>query len=145
MSFARIPVSTLNPLPDLLNDALLEGIDEVDMRSLDGPRVNLYIAEIVRLQDKESFSSALRCIKHWAMNRGIYGKPMGYLNGGTWTLLLAKTYLTFRRADYTVHQLLSDFFNQWSHWEWATPVLLDHLHNQDGQRIEFEQLVSIYT
>ncbi|KAH8547655.1 Poly(A) polymerase central domain-containing protein [Umbelopsis sp. PMI_123] len=140
MSFARIPVSTLNPLPDLLNDALLEGIDEVDMRSLDGPRVNLYIAEIVRLQDKESFSSALRCIKHWAMNRGIYGKPMGYLNGGTWTLLLAKTYLTFRRADYTVHQLLSDFFNQWSHWEWATPVLLDHLHNQDGLRIEFEQL-----
>jgi poly(A) polymerase len=142
MSFARLRATTLDPLPNLLDDALLEGIDDVDMRSLDGPRVNLYIAKLVRRQDRDVLSSALRCIKYWAINRGIYGKPIGYLNGGTWTLLLCKTYLTSGRSEHTTSQLLLDFFNQWSHWKWPKPVLLDPLHDQDGQSIEFEQLVS---
>ncbi|KAG2175793.1 hypothetical protein INT44_000271, partial [Umbelopsis vinacea] len=140
MSFVRLRATTLDPLPNLLDDALLEGIDDVDMRSLDGPRVNLYIAKLVRRQDREALSSALRCIKYWAINRGIYGKPIGYLNGGTWTLLLCKTYLTSNRMEHTSSQLLFDFFNQWAHWEWPKPVLLDQLHDHDGQPIEFEQL-----
>jgi poly(A) polymerase len=142
MSFARLHATTLNPLPDLLDDAILDNIDDVDSRSLDGPRVNLYIAKLVRRQHRDVLSSALRCIKYWAMNRGIYGKPIGYLNGGTWTLLLCKTYLSSNRNEHTVSQLLLDFFNHWSHWEWPKPVLLDQLHDHDGQRIEFEQLVS---
>ncbi|CAO3670814.1 unnamed protein product [Umbelopsis ramanniana] len=140
ISFARLHATTLDPLPNLLDDAILDNIDDVDMRSLDGPRVNLYVAKLVRRQDRDVLSSALRCIKYWAINRGIYGKPMGYLNGGTWTLLLCKTYLSSHRNEHTVSQLLLDFFNHWSHWEWPKPVLLDQLHDHDGQRIEFEQL-----
>lgn len=142
ISFARLISNTLTPMVNLLDDTVLDGIDDVDNRSLDGPRVHLYIAEVIHPNEKDAFCAALRCIKHWAIHRGIYGKPMGYLNGGTWTLLLCKTYLTHRRKDYSSTQLLSDFFEQWTYWNWPSPVILGEMHDEHGHKIGFDMLVS---
>lgn len=142
MSFARLKATTLTPMVNLLDDAVLDGIEDVENRSLDGPRVHLYIANAIDPNHKDIFCAALRCIKHWAMCRGIYGKPMGYLNGGTWALLLCKTYLTHRHDDCSLTQLLSEFFDQWSRWRWPNPVILEDPHDEHGRKIEFERLVS---
>ncbi|GAB5587198.1 polynucleotide adenylyltransferase [Umbelopsis nana] len=142
ISFARLKSNTLTPMVNLLDDTVLDGIDDVDNRSLDGPRVHLYIAEVIHPNEKDAYCAALRCIKHWAIHRGIYGKQMGYLNGGTWTLLLCKTYLTHRRKDYSSTQLLSDFFEQWTYWNWPSPVILGEMHDEHGQKIGFDLLVT---
>ncbi|CAO3679238.1 unnamed protein product [Umbelopsis vinacea] len=116
MSFARLKATTLTPMVNLLDDAVLDGIEDVENRSLDGPRVHLYIANAIDPNHKDIFCAALRCIKHWAMCRGIYGKPMG------------------------LTQLLSEFFDQWSRWRWPNPVILEDPHDEHGRKIEFERL-----
>lgn len=140
ISFARIHALSLTPMVNILDDQVLDGIEEVDCRSLDGPRVHHFIESKVAVDDKPVFCAALRCIKHWAMRRGIYGKPMGYLNGGTWALLLCKTYME-SVAKCHVDSLLCAFFNHWAKWSWPKPVLLDKLHDMHGRSTTFNELM----
>ncbi|KAJ2959237.1 hypothetical protein NQZ79_g5268 [Umbelopsis isabellina] len=141
ISFARIHVLSLTPMVNILDDQVLDGIEDVDCRSLDGPRVHQFIESKLAVDDKPAFCAALRCIKHWAMRRGIYGKPMGYLNGGTWALLLCKTYMENHAAGCQINSLLYAFFYQWSKWSWPKPVLLDKLHDLHGSSTTFNELM----
>lgn len=55
------------------------------------------------IEDRDTFTWALRILKQWARNRGIYGFNFGYLNGISLVIMLIKAqqYLT---QDYQQQQ-----------------------------------------
>lgn len=110
--------------------------------SMDGPRVNRFIKRQIKEGHVPIFQRSLQCIKHWATIRHIYNKPIGYLNGSSWTLLLLKTYMDVRNApNLTITQLLFSFFNKWKDWPWPTPVLLTNdIPGENNQRVEYRNL-----
>jgi poly(A) polymerase len=109
---------------------------------MDGPRVNQFIQEQIKPQHIIIFQRSLQCIKHWADKRQIYSKPIGYLNGSSWTLLLLKTYLIVKDTEkLTITHLLKTFFDTWMDWPWPTPVLLtEHIPGMNGSRVDYKSL-----
>ena len=67
--FARLAVSTVPPGLTLTNVNLLRGLDERDLRSVNGTRVTDNILELV--PHVQTFRTALRGIKLWAQRRFI--------------------------------------------------------------------------
>lgn len=53
-------------------------------------------AMVNMIEDRDTFTWALRILKQWARNRGIYGFNFGYLNGISLVIMLIKAqqYLT---------------------------------------------------
>jgi poly(A) polymerase len=89
MLFARISHQEIgNDLVNLLDNEILRNCDENTIRSLNGCRVTDMILNLV--PDKETFELALRCIKLWAKNRGVYSNVLGYLGGVAWAMLTAR-------------------------------------------------------
>ncbi|KAI8074130.1 Poly(A) polymerase central domain-containing protein [Gongronella butleri] len=141
ISFVRLGLPTVPPDINLLDNHLLERLEQSCRSSMDGPRVNQYTLEKVAKADRSSFLTALQAIKHWASQRLLYGKPMGYLNGSAWTLLLLRSYQLMRFGD-TAQQspvpdqseppidctlLLIDFFQRWANWQWPEPVMFSKM------------------
>lgn len=107
-----------------------------------------FIIQQVRDTDISTFRLAIQAVKHWARQRDIYDKQMGYLNGMAWTLLLLKTYMTYQQQSsgdsLTLMELLLSFFNMWANWPWTAPVILtDLIPGYSGSRIEYRSLVSL--
>ncbi|CAO3617026.1 unnamed protein product [Cunninghamella echinulata] len=96
ISFVRLQMVTVPSTIDLLNDDLLVDLEKTCLLSMDGPRVSQFIFDGIDKNDLSIFRLVMQCIKHWATKRGLYGKPMGYLNGSAWTLLLLKVYFTLK-------------------------------------------------
>ena len=122
-------------------------IDETCRFSLDGPRVNKYILQQIRPADLPIFRKCLQIIKYWAMQRDIYNKQCGYLNGGTWTLLLLKSYLIeqSKSVTFSITHLLYSFFDTWSNWPWQTPVMFhDYIPGKEGQRHSYNSLTEFH-
>ncbi|OAD65217.1 hypothetical protein PHYBLDRAFT_153696 [Phycomyces blakesleeanus NRRL 1555(-)] len=141
ISFVSLKQPSIPPNIKLLDDGYLEGLDSVCLASMDGPRVNQFILSKVDLQHKQVFQQAMQAIKHWATQRCMYGKPMGYLNGGTWTLLLLKTYTQASPESLTTHGLLQAFFCMWAEWPWPVPVMVtDGIPDKRGQTIPYKSL-----
>ncbi|KAJ8654355.1 hypothetical protein O0I10_009923 [Lichtheimia ornata] len=145
ISFVRLKIAAIPHDINLLDNALLEGLDEGCLRSLDGPRTMQFIMQQVRDTDIPTFRLAIQAVKYWARQRDIYDKQMGYLNGMAWTLLLLKTYMTYQQqspgASVTVMELLLSFFNMWANWPWTAPVILtDLIPSYSGTRIEYRSL-----
>lgn len=94
--FARLAVASV-PVNLLLKDTnLLRGVEEKDLRSLNGTRVTDEILELV--PQKTTFRTALRGIKLWAQSEWI----LGYNNAATDVLArscnLCKHYRLSRRS-----------------------------------------------
>ncbi|ORX62787.1 PAP/OAS1 substrate-binding domain-containing protein [Hesseltinella vesiculosa] len=175
ISYVQWTKPSVPPRLDLLNNAVLEGMEQTCLASMDGPRVCQYILQQVHEHDLSSFRLCLQTIKFWAKKRNIYNKPMGFLNGSAWTLLLLKTYLMMQtmsmdqspipqsldtssatRAPPHIgfFDLLRSFFITWSEWRWPVPVLFSNpppvLNNQVPVRFEYmsefrDQLMPIVT
>jgi poly(A) polymerase len=62
--FARLMLSSVTKETSLKDNNLLRGIDEVDLRSVNGTRVTDEILSLV--PQTKTFRLALRAIKHWA-------------------------------------------------------------------------------
>lgn len=65
--FARLEISTIPLNLDLKNNDYLRGLDEKEVRSLNGTRVTDEILELVPQQ--KTFRLALRAIKLWAQRK----------------------------------------------------------------------------
>jgi len=120
MLFASLDVETVNQNLTLNNDQLLQGLDEADIRSLNGCRVTDQILHLV--PDIKEFRLALRAIKLWAKKRGIYSNMLGFLGGVSWAMLTARICQLYPNATSSV--ILEKFFKIWSVWEWPVAVLL---------------------
>ncbi|KAL0073152.1 Poly(A) polymerase central domain-containing protein [Phycomyces blakesleeanus] len=113
ISFVSLKQPSIPPNIKLLDDGYLEGLDSVCLASMD-----------VDLQHKQVFQQAMQAIKHWATQRCMYGKPMGYLNASPESL--------------TTHGLLQAFFCMWAEWPWPVPVMVtDGIPDKRGQTIPY--------
>lgn len=127
----------------MLDDSLLQGIDAACVASMDGPRVDKFIKSRIRQDHIQIFKRSLQCLKHWATERDIYNKPMGYLNGSSWTLLLLKTYMveSGKFEHLSISILLFSFFKMWADWPWQTPAMFtDSIPGGNGSRITYSEL-----
>ncbi|KAL9558737.1 hypothetical protein MBANPS3_000784 [Mucor bainieri] len=143
ISFVRLRDSHCDKNMDLLDDGYLKNIQETCRASMDGPRVNSFIKKQIKEEHVYIFQRSLQCIKYWATRRQIYNKPIGYLNGSSWTLLLLKTYMDMRDTPgLSITLLVCTFFNKWRDWAWPAPVLLtsEIPRGENGRRIELREL-----
>ncbi|QYS99323.1 Poly(A) polymerase [Trichoderma simmonsii] len=119
--FSRIIQKQISPDFDNLKDSsLLRGLDEAELRSLNGTRVT---DEILALVPEEStFKLALRAIKLWAQRRAVYANIMGFPGGVAWAMLVARVCQLYPKAATSV--IVNKFFLVISQWRWPQPVLL---------------------
>jgi poly(A) polymerase len=124
--FSRI--ATLKQLPaekdfSLKDNNLLRGLDEQELRSLNGTRVTDEILTLV--PEQSTFKLALRAIKLWAQRRAIYANIMGYPGGVAWAMMVARVCQLYPRANAAV--LITKFFRIMLNWPWPQPVMLKNL------------------
>lgn len=75
----------------------------------------------------QEFAVFLKFIKTWAINRQIYGQTYCFLGGVSWSILCASTYQMLRKSQESISlgDLVSNFFNMYSKWDWTFPVSLN--------------------
>lgn len=118
--FARLALSVIPEDFDILDDNCLKNLDEKSVLSLNGCRVADAVLKYV--PNPDSFRSALRCIKLWATNRGIYSNVFGFLGGVSWALLVARVCQLYPNASASA--LVARFFSMLHFWDWPTPITL---------------------
>lgn len=124
--FARLNLSSVSKDLTLEDNNLLRGMDEVNLRCLNGTRVT---DEILQLVPKGAvFKGALRAIKLWAQRRAVYANVMGFPGGVAWAMLVARICQLYPQAVSAV--IVRKFFRILSQWNWPQPVLLKNI--EDG-------------
>ncbi|VDM97987.1 unnamed protein product [Thelazia callipaeda] len=120
MLFARLALPRVPEEQQLNDDFILKNLDEKSVRSLNGCRVADEILKLV--PNVSTFTYALRAIKLWARNHGIYSNVLGYLGGVSWAILVARTCQLYPNAGPAT--LVQKFFLLYTQWEWPNPVVL---------------------
>lgn len=118
--FSRIIQTQLSPDLDLKDVNLLRGLDEPELRSLNGTRVTDEILSLV--PEQSTFKLALRTIKLWAQRRAVYANIMGFPGGVAWAMLVARVCQLYPKAAVSV--VVMKFFKIYKEWQWPQPVLL---------------------
>ncbi|KAI1082189.1 Poly(A) polymerase central domain-containing protein [Whalleya microplaca] len=123
--FSRI--ATLTQFPPhgqlkLTNNEYLRGLDEFELRSLNGTRVTNEILNLV--PEQSTFRLALRAIKLWAQRRAIYANIIGFPGGVVWAMMVARVCQLYPKA--TSATIVSKFFQIMKNWPWPQPVQLKH-------------------
>ena len=124
--FARLELNSVPASLTLKDTSLLRGLEERDLRSLNGTRVTDEILELVPQQ--KTFRTALRGIKLWAQRRAIYANVMGFPGGVAWAMLVARVCQLYPHATGSV--IIAKFFYIISTWSWPQPILLKNI--EDG-------------
>eukprot|EP00948_MAST-09A_sp_MAST-9A-sp1_P000446 g446.t1 len=119
--FARLPVNKVPADLNILDDAILTGVDEATEKSLNGPRVTNMLTQIV--PNYETFKTVLRAVRTWAKYRGIYANKMGYLGGVNFAIMVAFACQLY--PNVAPPTLLEKFFLLISEWQWPTPLMLN--------------------
>ena len=124
--FARLQISSV-PVDLTLKDInILKGLDDQDLRSVNGTRVTDEILDLVPQQ--KTFRTALRGIKLWAQRRAIYANVIGFPGGVAWAMLVARVCQLYPQATGAV--VIGKFFRIIGQWAWPQPVLLKPI--EDG-------------
>ena len=124
--FARLAISSVSSNLTLKDSSILRGLEERDMRSLNGTRVTDEILDLVPQQ--KTFRTALRGIKLWAQRRAIYANIMGFPGGVAWAMMVARVCQLYPQATGSV--VIGKFFRIMRQWKWPQPVLLKNI--EDG-------------
>ncbi|KAI3337628.1 Poly(A) polymerase [Xylariaceae sp. AK1471] len=127
--FSRI--ATLTQFPpryqlQLTNNEHLRGLDDRELRSLNGTRVTKEILNLV--PEQSTFRTALRAIKLWAQRRAIYANIIGFPGGVVWAMMVARVCQLYPKA--TSSTIVAKFFLVMKGWPWPIPVQLKHM--EDG-------------
>ncbi|KAI0019020.1 Poly(A) polymerase [Xylariomycetidae sp. FL0641] len=127
--FSRI--ATLTQFPPhkklfLTNNEYLRGLDDRELRSLNGTRVTNEILNLV--PEQSTFRLALRAIKLWAQRRAIYANIVGFPGGVVWAMLVARVCQLYPKAAGAT--IVSKFFHIIKNWPWPMPVQLKGM--EDG-------------
>lgn len=107
----------------LEDNTLLRGLDETDLRSVNGTRVTDEILHLVPQQ--KTFRHALRAIKLWAQRRAVYANVMGFPGGVAWAMMVARICQLYPNA--TGSLVVARFFHLMKGWRWPTPVMLKNI------------------
>lgn len=121
--FARLQLSSVPLDLHLEDNSLLRGLDEVDLRSVNGTRVT---DDVLRLVPQEkTFRHALRAIKLWATRRAIYGNIIGFPGGIAWAMMVARIAQLYPNAAGSL--IVARFFHLMKSWNWPMPVMLRNI------------------
>ncbi|ORZ03315.1 Poly(A) polymerase central domain-domain-containing protein [Syncephalastrum racemosum] len=123
---ASLPMDTVPDDLDVDDSALLMRMDGASIRSLNGTRVADSILNLV--PDIDTFRTAVRCIKLWAMRRAIYSNVVGFPGGVAWAIMVARVCQFYPKA--CASTVVSKFFNIIARWVWPQPVMLCHQEEQ---------------
>ncbi|PSK57285.1 hypothetical protein B9Z65_427 [Elsinoe australis] len=118
--FARLQLSSVPITLDLKDNSLLRGLDETDLRSVNGTRVTDEILELV--PQTKTFRHALRAVKLWAQRRAVYANVMGFPGGVAWAMMVARVCQLYPNASGSL--ILDRFFHLMKGWRWPQPVML---------------------
>eukprot|EP00041_Stephanoeca_diplocostata_P003152 m.32264 g.32264 ORF g.32264 m.32264 type:complete len:642 (+) comp14094_c0_seq1:97-2022(+) len=118
--FARLAVDKIPKELDLRPPGLLKNLDDKCIRSLNGCRVTDSILNLV--PNVDTFRLALRTIKLWAKNRGIYSNVLGFPGGVAWAMMTARVCQFYPNA--AASTIVCKFFFIFKTWNWPNPVLL---------------------
>ncbi|CAI9100663.1 OLC1v1037809C1 [Oldenlandia corymbosa var. corymbosa] len=130
--FASVSLLVVPDDLDISDDSILYNVDdEATGRSLNGCRVADQILQL--LPDVNNFQIALRCLKFWAKQRGIYSNVTGFLGGVNWALLVARVCQLYPNANPSM--LVSRFFRVYTQWRWPNPVMLCEI--EDNEELGF--------
>lgn len=124
--FARLALQSVPLTLTLKDTSILRGVEDRDLRSLNGTRVTDEILELVPQQ--KTFRTALRGIKLWAQRRAIYSNVIGFPGGVAWAMLVARICQLYPQATGSV--VIEKFFLMIGKWPWPQPVLLKTI--EDG-------------
>ena len=122
--FARI--ASLHIVPrdlDLRNNKYLQGLDDRELRSVNGTRVTDEMLGLV--PQVKTFRTALRAIKLWAQRRAIYANIMGFPGGVAWAMLVARVCQLYPQA--TGSTIINKFFVIIGQWNWPSPIMLKQI------------------
>ncbi|KAI1435737.1 Poly(A) polymerase central domain-containing protein [Xylaria sp. CBS 124048] len=127
--FSRI--ATLTQFPprhqlQLTSNGYLRGLDDRELRSLNGTRVTKEILNLV--PEQSTFRSALRAVKLWAQRRAIYANIIGFPGGVVWAMMVARVCQLYPKA--TSSTIVAKFFLIMKGWPWPIPVQLKPM--EDG-------------
>lgn len=84
------------------------------------------------------FRNTLRCVKLWAMRRGIYSNTFGYLGGVSYAIMVAKICQDY--PDLEMADLLCKFFQVYAEWKWPNPVFIKIGKKKDNQKLNINNL-----
>lgn len=98
------------------------------------------------LPSLSAFRLAYRCIKLWAVQRGIYSSRFGYLGGIHITLMLSWICkrLVHDHGPVSVHEILATFFHHYAYFDWKNQIVYDaffHTKTPRYQRSAREPMV----
>ena len=137
MLMARIPRSYVHKYPNLLTDINKYPISEKELKCMNGYRTSLYLRR--NISKYSNFQAALKAIKMWARNKGIYSQNYSYLGGAAFSIMLAKICQLY--PNYSALQLLDRFFFIYANWVWTMPVMLETIDYPSATEDE----MTIYT
>ena len=123
--FSRVIQKEIPQDFDLKDMNILRGLDEAELRSLNGTRVTDEILDLV--PEQGTFKRALRAIKLWAQRRAVYANIMGFPGGVAWAMMVARVCQLYPKATASV--IVNKFFLVIAKWQWPQPVLLKPVEN----------------
>ncbi|KAL8953461.1 MAG: hypothetical protein Q9222_000665 [Ikaeria aurantiellina] len=120
LNFTRLAIPAVPWDLDVKDTNLLRGLDDRELRALNGPRVADELLQLV--PQKKTFRTALRAIKLWAQRRAVYGNIVGFPGGVAWGMLVARVCQLYPQATGSV--IVMKFFRIIGRWNWPQPILL---------------------
>ena len=118
--FCSLQLSSIPNSQDLSDLNLLRGLDDTDLRCVNGTRVTRRILDLV--PQTKVFRMALRAVKLWAKQRALYGNIVGYPGGVAYAMMVARICQLYPNA--AAPQIILKFFFLMRRWNWPSPVLL---------------------
>ena len=125
--FVSLKTNSIPNNIDLKEESHLRGLDETDLRSINGARVSDELLNLI--PETKAFRYTLRTIKLWAQRRGIYGNVFGFPGGIAWALLVGRICQLYPCATGAV--IVVKFCNLMAQWRWPKPVMLK-VHQEQG-------------
>ncbi|KAH9862175.1 hypothetical protein IAQ61_010378, partial [Plenodomus lingam] len=106
----------------------------LSLRKLKSYRDFLYIQRT--LPSLSAFRTAFRCIKLWAVQRGIYSSKFGYLSGTHITLMLTWICKKLRYQSGSVGppDMVVSFFSYYANFDWTNELLFDAFFHESRPR-----------
>lgn len=138
--FSNLQVPSVPSSLQLTDNNLLRGLNDVDLRCVNGTRVTDRILAVV--PQTKPFRLALRAVKLWAQRRAIYGNIVGFPGGVAYAMMVAKVCQLYPRA--AAPRIVNRFFWLMANWRWPDPVRLQNREDAPLQLREWDPNTSFH-
>lgn len=119
-----------SPSFNIYDNEVLRNLDAKSILSLNGARVTDMVLSLMPEESVPNFRMALRFIRLWAKNRGVYSNVFGYLGGVSWAILTAQVCQLYPLV--APSKLIEKFFQLYNQWKWPFPIFLNVPQNDPG-------------